>query len=44
MAAFDGAAVTVPALYIVGDRDMLVVVFQPATASQSISFQSSGQR
>jgi pimeloyl-ACP methyl ester carboxylesterase len=35
MAAFDGAAVTVPALYIVGDRDMLAVVFQQAIARQS---------
>jgi pimeloyl-ACP methyl ester carboxylesterase len=35
MAAFDGAAVTVPALYIVGDRDMLVAVFQQAIAQQS---------
>ena len=35
MAAFDGAAVNVPALYIVGDRDMLVGVFQQAIAKQS---------
>ena len=35
MAAFDGAAVTVPALYIVGERDMLVAVFQQAIAKQS---------
>jgi pimeloyl-ACP methyl ester carboxylesterase len=35
MAAFDGAAVTVPALYMVGDRDMLVAVFQQAIAKQS---------
>jgi pimeloyl-ACP methyl ester carboxylesterase len=35
MAAFDGAAVTVPALYIVGDRDMLVAVFEQAIAKQS---------
>jgi pimeloyl-ACP methyl ester carboxylesterase len=35
MAAFDGAALTVPALYIVGDRDMLVAVFQQAIAKQS---------
>jgi pimeloyl-ACP methyl ester carboxylesterase len=35
MAAFDGAAVTVPALYIVGDRDMLVAAFQQAIAKQS---------
>jgi pimeloyl-ACP methyl ester carboxylesterase len=35
LAAFDRAAVTVPALYIVGDRDMLVVAFQQAIAKQS---------
>jgi pimeloyl-ACP methyl ester carboxylesterase len=35
MAAFDGAAVTVPALYMVGDRDMLAVVFRQAIAGQS---------
>jgi pimeloyl-ACP methyl ester carboxylesterase len=35
MAAFDGATVTVPALYIVGDRDMLVSVFRRAIAEQS---------
>jgi hypothetical protein len=35
MAAFDGAAATVPALYIVGERDMLVAVFQQAIAKQS---------
>jgi pimeloyl-ACP methyl ester carboxylesterase len=35
MAAFDGAEVTVPALYIVGDRDMLVSVFRQAIAEQS---------
>jgi pimeloyl-ACP methyl ester carboxylesterase len=35
MAAFDGAAVTVPALYIVGERDMLVSVFRQAIAEQS---------
>jgi pimeloyl-ACP methyl ester carboxylesterase len=35
MAALDGAGVTVPALYIVGDRDMLVAVFQQAIAKQS---------
>jgi hypothetical protein len=35
MAAFDGAAVTVPALHIVGDRDMLDAVFQQAIAKQS---------
>jgi len=35
MAAFDGAAVTVPALYMVGERDMLAVVYQQAIAAQS---------
>jgi pimeloyl-ACP methyl ester carboxylesterase len=35
MGAFDGAAVTVPALYIVGDRDFVAAAF-----SQSISKQS----
>jgi pimeloyl-ACP methyl ester carboxylesterase len=35
MAAFNGAAVTVPALYMVGDRDMLVSVFRQAIAEQS---------
>jgi pimeloyl-ACP methyl ester carboxylesterase len=35
MAAFDGAAITVPALYIAGDRDMLVTVFQQDIAKQS---------
>jgi pimeloyl-ACP methyl ester carboxylesterase len=35
MAAFDGAAVTVPALYIVGDRDFIAVAFQQAIARQS---------
>ena len=35
MAALDGAAVTVPALYMVGERDMLVAVFQQAIANQS---------
>jgi pimeloyl-ACP methyl ester carboxylesterase len=36
MAAFDGAAVTVPALYIAGDRDFVVAVFQQSIAKQSI--------
>jgi pimeloyl-ACP methyl ester carboxylesterase len=36
MAAFDGAAVTVPALYIAGDRDFVVTVFQQFIAKQSI--------
>jgi pimeloyl-ACP methyl ester carboxylesterase len=35
MAAFDGAAVTVPALYIAGDRDFVVTVFQQSIAKQS---------
>ena len=35
MAAFDGAAVIVPAVYIAGERDMLVAVFQQAIAKQS---------
>ena len=35
MAALDGAAVSVPALYMVGDRDMLFAVFQQAIAKQS---------
>jgi pimeloyl-ACP methyl ester carboxylesterase len=36
MAAFDGAAVTVPALYIAGDRDFVVAVFEQFIAKQSI--------
>jgi pimeloyl-ACP methyl ester carboxylesterase len=36
LAAFDGAAVTVPALYIAGDRDFVVPVFQQSIAKQSI--------
>ena len=35
MAAFDGAAVTVPALYMAGDRDFVVSVFQQFIAKQS---------
>ena len=35
MAAFDGAAVTVPALYIAGDRDFVVAVYQQFIAKQS---------
>src|SRR5579864_5108024 len=35
MAAFDGADVTVPALYMAGDRDMIVEVFQKDIAKQS---------
>ncbi|AYG68023.1 alpha/beta hydrolase [Rhizobium sp. CCGE531] len=35
MAAFGRAAVTVPALYIAGDRDIIVEVFQPIIAKQS---------
>jgi pimeloyl-ACP methyl ester carboxylesterase len=34
LAAFDGAAVTVPALYIAGDRDMVVAAFRQAIAEQ----------
>jgi pimeloyl-ACP methyl ester carboxylesterase len=36
MVAFAGAAVTVPALYIAGDRDFVVAAFQQDTAKQSI--------
>jgi pimeloyl-ACP methyl ester carboxylesterase len=36
MAAFDGTTLTVPALYIAGDRDMLVAAFQQAIAKQSM--------
>jgi pimeloyl-ACP methyl ester carboxylesterase len=36
MAAFDGAAVTVPALHIAGDRDFVVAVFQQFIAEQSM--------
>src|SRR5215468_12201837 len=36
MAAFDGAVVTVPALYILGERDFLAVAFQQSIAKQSI--------
>jgi pimeloyl-ACP methyl ester carboxylesterase len=36
MAAFGGAAVTVPALYIAGDRDVIVAAFQQFIAKQSI--------
>lgn len=35
MAPFDGAVVSVPALYIVGARDMLVAIFQQAITKQS---------
>jgi pimeloyl-ACP methyl ester carboxylesterase len=35
MAAFDGAAVTIPALHIAGDRDFVVAVFQQSIANQS---------
>jgi hypothetical protein len=38
-AAFDGAAVTVPALHIVGDRDMLVAVFQQAICRYTFALQ-----
>jgi pimeloyl-ACP methyl ester carboxylesterase len=36
LAAFDGAAVTVPALHIAGDRDFVVAVFKESIARQSI--------
>jgi pimeloyl-ACP methyl ester carboxylesterase len=36
MAAFDGAAVTVPALHMVGDRDFIAAVFQQFIAKQSM--------
>lgn len=36
MAALGGAAVTVPALYIAGDRDVIVAAFQQFIAKQSI--------
>jgi pimeloyl-ACP methyl ester carboxylesterase len=35
MAAFDGATVPVPALYIAGERDIIAVAFQQAIAKQS---------
>ncbi len=35
MAAFGRATITVPALYIAGDRDIIVEVFQPIIAKQS---------
>jgi pimeloyl-ACP methyl ester carboxylesterase len=35
LAAFDGQVVTVPALYIVGDRDFVAVAFQRAIAEQA---------
>jgi pimeloyl-ACP methyl ester carboxylesterase len=35
MAAFDGATVTVPALYIAGDRDMVVGVYRQEIAKQA---------
>lgn len=34
LAAFDGATVTVPALYVVGERDFAAVAFQQAIAKQ----------
>jgi pimeloyl-ACP methyl ester carboxylesterase len=37
MAAFDGAAVNVPALYMAGDRDFVAAVFQQDIARQSSS-------
>ena len=35
LAAFDGEVVTVPARYIVGDRDFVAVAFQQAIAKQA---------
>jgi pimeloyl-ACP methyl ester carboxylesterase len=35
LSAFDGATVSVPALYIAGDRDMIVAAFQQGVARQS---------
>jgi pimeloyl-ACP methyl ester carboxylesterase len=35
MGAFDGTVITVPALYIAGDRDFVVGVFQQSIAKQS---------
>lgn len=35
MAAFDGATVSVPALYVAGERDIIAVAFQQAIARQS---------
>ena len=35
LAPFDGATVSVPALYIAGERDMVVAAFQQAIAKQS---------
>jgi pimeloyl-ACP methyl ester carboxylesterase len=36
MAALDGAAVAVPALYILGERDFIAVAFQQPIAKQSV--------
>jgi pimeloyl-ACP methyl ester carboxylesterase len=36
MAAFAGAAVTVPALYMAGDRDFVATVYSQAIAAQSV--------
>jgi pimeloyl-ACP methyl ester carboxylesterase len=35
LAPFDGKVVSVPALYIVGDRDFVAAAFQPAIAEQA---------
>src|SRR5262249_24893814 len=35
LAAFDGAALTVPTLYMVGERDLLAVAFRQAIAKQA---------
>jgi len=36
MAAFDGATVSVPALYVAGERDIIAVAFREAIARQSV--------
>jgi pimeloyl-ACP methyl ester carboxylesterase len=35
LAPFAGATVTIPALYIAGDRDFVAAVFSPSIAKQS---------
>ena len=44
MAPFTGAAVTVPALYMAGDRDFVVAVFSQDIAKQSARVPSFGLR
>ena len=44
MAPFAGAAVTVPALYMAGDRDFVAAVFSQDIAKQSAWFPSSDRR